>query len=199
MTTSPALLEALVTRLLTEGAPLHENPHHRRLLKTFLTVQHLDEHILDLVGSDTLAFDEPVDLTDLLLARLHAGDELRALLSSACCCTPTTADGAPADTAQAPDPGRTEPSDSIVEACLKVFADRGRPDAMASTDLVTALQHLPGVAEDRRRYADLTPARLANLLSRYEIAPRDVTLPDGRRRKSYRRAALQAAGRERRC
>ncbi|MBC2878078.1 MULTISPECIES: DUF3631 domain-containing protein [Streptomyces] len=199
MTTSPALLEALVTRLLTEGAPLQENPHHRRLLETFLTIQHIDEHILDVVDGGARAFDELVDLTELLLARLQAGGELRALLSSACCCTPTTADGAPADTAEAPDPRRTESSDSIVEACLKVFADRGGPDAMASTDLVAALQHLPGVAENRWRYADLTPIRLANLLSRYEIAPRDVTLSDGRRRKSYRRAALQAAGRERRC
>ncbi|MER5782663.1 DUF3631 domain-containing protein [Streptomyces mobaraensis] len=199
MTPSPALLESLVAGLL-EDEPVRENPHHRLLLDTFLTLQHLDEHLRDVVDGGNRAGACPlgalVDLTDLLLARLHAEEELRALLSSAGCCTRATADGAPVDAADASSPGRTQPPECIVDACLRVFADLGDPDAMASTDLVAALQRFPGVAEGRWRYAELTPARLANLLSRYEVSTRDVTLPDGRRRKSYRRAALRAAVRE---
>ncbi|MEV4922910.1 hypothetical protein [Streptomyces roseoverticillatus] len=49
------------------------------------TIQHLEEHILDVVDSSSpLAGVRPVgdlpDFTHLLLARLRAGDELRALL-----------------------------------------------------------------------------------------------------------------------
>ncbi|WP_405889813.1 DUF3631 domain-containing protein [Streptomyces sp. NBC_00133] len=80
-----------------------------------------------------------------------------------------------------------------MHACLRVFDAVGDPDAMSSADLVTCLRDLPGVAEGRWRYADLTQARLAQLLAPYEVSTRDVTLPDGRRRKSYRRGALLAA------
>ncbi|MCD9193386.1 DUF3631 domain-containing protein [Streptomyces albireticuli] len=203
MTPSPTFLAALVTSLL-EDEPVQENPHHRRLLDTLLEIQQLDQQIFDFAGTDTptgaCPFGDVVDFAGLLLARVDAGDELRQLLSSPCCCpTPTAAKNAPADVADAPHPSWPEPSESIVHACLKVFADLGDPDAMASTDLVSALRHLPGAAEGHWRYADLTPARLAKLLACYEVSTRDITLPDGRRRKSYRRAALQSTLRDRLC
>ena len=84
-------------------------------------------------------------------------------------------------------------ADELDEIRDRVFADLGDEDAVASADLVAALRHLPGVAEGRWRYADLTQPRLAQLLAPYEVSTRDVTLPDGRRRKSYRRGALLAA------
>ncbi|MGW1194495.1 DUF3631 domain-containing protein [Streptomyces sp. NPDC002536] len=201
-TTSPILLESLVTRLL-EAEPVQEIPHHRRLLDTFIEIQQLDQQILDFVDTDTptgaCPFGDLVEFTHLLLARVDAGDELRQLLSSPCCSAATTADGAHAAGTDAPDPTQPEPSDSIVHACLNVFADLGDPDAMASTDLVAELRRLPGVAEGRWHYAELTQARLAKLLARYEVSTRDITLPDGRRRKSYQRTALRAALRDRLC
>lgn len=81
----------------------------------------------------------------------------------------------------------------IVEACLVAFEELGDPEAMASEDLVAMLRHAPGFAVGRWRYADLTQARLAHLLAPYEVTTRDATLPDGRRRKSYRLSALLAA------
>nr|WSX75893.1 DUF3631 domain-containing protein [Streptomyces sp. NBC_00899] len=82
----------------------------------------------------------------------------------------------------------------IVEACLAVFAELGDPEVMASEDLVVLLRQAPGYAAGRWRFADLTQARLAHLLAPYEVTTRDATLPDGRRRKSYRLSALLAAG-----
>jgi hypothetical protein len=81
----------------------------------------------------------------------------------------------------------------IVEACLTAFEELGDPEAMASEDLVALLRQVPGVAVGRWRFADLSQARLAHLLAPYEVTTRDATLPDGRRRKSYRRSALLAA------
>lgn len=81
----------------------------------------------------------------------------------------------------------------IVEACLAAFAELGDPEAMASQDLVALLRQAPGLAVGRWRFADLTQARLAHLLAPYEVTTRDATLPDGRRRKSYRLSALLAA------
>jgi hypothetical protein len=81
----------------------------------------------------------------------------------------------------------------IVQACLSAFAELGDPAAMASQDLVALLRHVPGYAAGRWRFADLTQTRLAHLLAPYEVTTRDATLPDGRRRKSYRLSALLAA------
>lgn len=81
----------------------------------------------------------------------------------------------------------------IVEACLVAFEELGDPEAVASADLVALLRHAPGFAVGKRRFADLTQTRLAYLLAPYEVTTRDVTLPDGRRRKSYRRSTLLAA------
>ncbi len=80
-----------------------------------------------------------------------------------------------------------------MHAALSAFGTLGDPEAVASCDLVAALRTVPGVAEGRWRYADLTQSRLAQLLAPYEVSTRDITLPDGRRRKSYRRSALLAA------
>ncbi|MEE4544000.1 hypothetical protein V2S66_18740 [Streptomyces sp. V4-01] len=73
------------------------------------------------------------------------------------------------------------------------FEELGDPEAVASGDLVALLRHAPGFAVGRWRFADLTQARLAHLLAPYEVTTRDATLPDGRRRKSYRLSALLAA------
>lgn len=81
----------------------------------------------------------------------------------------------------------------ILAACLDVFAFHGSPDAVSSADLVAELRTLPGIAEGRWPYAELTQTRLATLLRPYEVASRDITHGDGQRRKSYRRSALLAA------
>jgi hypothetical protein len=81
----------------------------------------------------------------------------------------------------------------IVEACLVAFEELGNPEAMASEDLVALLRRAPGFAVGKWAFADLTQARLAQLLAPYDVTTRDATLPDGRRRKSYRRSALLAA------
>jgi hypothetical protein len=86
-----------------------------------------------------------------------------------------------------------DPAVGIVEACRAAFAELGDPEAMASEDLVHLLRQAPGYVAGRWRFANLTQARLAHLLAPYEVATRDVTLPDGRRRKSYRLSALIAA------
>jgi hypothetical protein len=86
-----------------------------------------------------------------------------------------------------------DPAVGIVEACRAAFAELGDPEAMASEDLVHLLRQAPGYAAGRWRFADLTQARLAHLLAPYEVTTRDVTLPDGRRRKSYRLSTLIAA------
>ncbi|SEO73818.1 DUF3631 domain-containing protein [Actinacidiphila rubida] len=93
----------------------------------------------------------------------------------------------------APCPSAGSAPTGIVEACLVAFEELGDPEAMASEDLVALLRHAPGIAVGRWRFADLTQARLAHLLAPYEVTTRDATLPDGRRRKSYRRSTLLAA------
>ncbi|WP_405734918.1 DUF3631 domain-containing protein [Streptomyces sp. NBC_01537] len=209
-TTFPTLLDTLAATVL-DTEPPKENPHHRALLDTFVEIQHLDQQLLDLAGADRPAGASAVEqleqLTDLIVERLAAGHELTRLLSTACCCTGTgTGTGTGTDAEDGDGDGDGDGAEdllfcpsgrrqtgSIVQACLEVFADLGDEDAVASADLVAVLRHLPGVAEGRWRYAELTQARLAQLLAPYEVSTRDVTLPDGRRRKSYRRGALLAA------
>ncbi|MGW6454371.1 DUF3631 domain-containing protein [Streptomyces sp. NPDC055078] len=198
-TTFPTLIDRLAATL--RGAELPpENPHHRAILDALFEVQRLDEQ---LTGPDNRALD-PLDrtgekleqLTEALAERLAAGHELALLLSSHCCCRPDTAQE---DDEEGDDEdflsclGEHPRPSGILHAALEAFAEFGDPDALASADMVAALRRQPGVAEGRWRYADLTQARLAQLLAPYEISTRDVTLPDGRRRKSYRRAALAAA------
>ncbi|WP_411140965.1 DUF3631 domain-containing protein [Streptomyces sp. x-80] len=195
MTTFPALLNSLAALLETEPPP--EIPHHRAILDTFTDIQLLDQELLDLAeraGAPGASATEQLEtLTDLLVERLTAGDELARLLSTACCCASTDGENDTEDDDFPSCPGERPQPDSIVRATLRVFAELGDPDAVASADLVAALRDLPGVAEGRWRYADLTEPRLAQLLAQYEVSTRDITLTDGRRRKSYRRGALLAA------
>ncbi|MFD4829187.1 DUF3631 domain-containing protein [Streptomyces uncialis] len=197
MTTFPTLLDQLAATL--RGAELpSENPHHRAILDALLKVQRLDEQ---LTGPLIPALDQPggageqlEQLTGALADRLAAGHELALLLSSHfCCCSDVEEDITEDDEDFLSCPGEHPRPSGIVQAALDVFAEFGDPDALASQDLVAELRRLPGVAEGRWRYADLTQARLAQLLAPYEISTRDVTLPDGRRRKAYRRAALATA------
>ncbi|MFD7782013.1 DUF3631 domain-containing protein [Streptomyces nojiriensis] len=74
---------------------------------------------------------------------------------------------------------------------MDALAFHGSPDALSFADLVAELRTLPGIAEGRWPYAELTQTRLATLLRPYEAASRDITHDDGRRRKSYHRNALK--------
>ncbi|MEU2874109.1 DUF3631 domain-containing protein [Streptomyces olivoreticuli] len=192
--TFPTLLDALAATLLESELP-RENPHHRAILDAFLRTQHLDQQLLDLADPDlpfdTSAAEQLEKLIALLVERLAAGHELARMLSTGCCCADTVAE----DDGFLHCPG----ADSIVHTALEVFAAVDDPEAMSSADLVDCLRDLPGVAEGRWRYADLTQARLAQLLAPYEVFTRDVTLPNGRRCKSYRRSALLAALPARSC
>ncbi|MFI1890244.1 DUF3631 domain-containing protein [Streptomyces jumonjinensis] len=203
MTTSFPTEFDLAAAVLLETELPPELPRHRAILDTHLDVQHLDELIF---GPDSPALNDSLtvgqqikQLTDLLAERLTAGRELARLLSAdSCACVGQTETG---DRSDAPveglevtfvSGGRVQPS-GVLHAVLGTFAELGDPDALASADLVAALRSLPGTAEGRWCYADLTPARLAQLLAPYEVQTRDITLPDGRRRKAYRLSALLAA------
>ncbi|WP_406439068.1 DUF3631 domain-containing protein [Streptomyces sp. NBC_01613] len=86
---------------------------------------------------------------------------------------------------------------TIVHACLDVFDVLGAAEYVSTAELVARLRELPGEAERRWRYADLTPVRLALLLRPYGVQsrkPRDVG-----RYRAYRRGDLQAARRDRSC
>ncbi|MFB6991374.1 DUF3631 domain-containing protein [Streptomyces sp. NPDC056178] len=194
MTTFPSLIDVVAAPLL-DVEPQEENPLHRQLLDTFTEIQHLGEQLVELTNapSSDLSAVELLDaLTDLLVERLAAGHVLNRLLSTDCCCDAFYEDDSEDDDfLSCPDEHPQPPT--LVHACLQVFTEAGEPDAMASADLVAALRDLPGRTDDQVRYADLTQTRLAQLLAPYEVRTRDVTLPDGRRRKSYRRGALLAA------
>jgi hypothetical protein len=188
----PTILDALTDSLLDQE-PEQENPRHRDILETYRDIQALDSRLrttADTPPSGMSATDQLKQLTDLLVERLALGHLLNELLSSQCCCTAEEEEDeerffyCPSDVA---------PADGILEQCLEVFADLGDPDAMASADLVDMLRRLPGLAGGHWRFTDLTQARLAQLLAPYDVQTRDITLPDGRRRKSYRRSALQTA------
>lgn len=222
MTTHPNILDAFAHTLLgTQPKP--ENPHHRALLDAHTTVQHLDGRLLERLSrplpENTSPHTYVEAFTELVLDRLAAGVELSLLLSAPCapvtgstppaagepdtdadCCRPSG--DVPAEPEclpceQGPENGYcrqagAEPAD-LLNACLVVFCALGDPDALASADLVDGLRLLPGTAEGRWPYADLTQTRLAQLLAPYGIQTRDITLPDGRRRKSYRRTAFVSA------
>ncbi|MFI6289353.1 DUF3631 domain-containing protein [Streptomyces sp. NPDC051018] len=204
MTTFPTDFDRAAAVLLETELP-PELPRHRAILDTHLDVQQMDALIF---GPDSPALDDSLTvdqqikrLTDLLAERLTAGRELARLLSAgscACTCPTDIGTGDRSDerlqgTEFAFVSGSRVPPPGVLHAVLGIFAEFGDPDALASADLVAALRTLPGTAEGRWRYAELTPARLARLLAPYEVQSRDITLPDGRRRKSYRLSALLAA------
>lgn len=207
MTTFPnTFLDNFATSLLG-GKPAYENPRHRHILNVFVEVQDLEQRLVTALTAppqpDMGGAEEWELCTDLLIARLAAGRELSLLLSAPCL---SEADFAAAEAAaeavratfridtdeqccKEPD----EPATCLLDACSNVFAELGHPHAVASADLVEALRHLPGTAGNHWRYRDLTQARLAELLAPHGMRTRDITLPDGRRRKSYSREALLAA------
>ncbi|NNN35486.1 DUF3631 domain-containing protein [Streptomyces sp. S3(2020)] len=82
---------------------------------------------------------------------------------------------------------------TIVHACLTVFEDEGAPAYVSTAELVERLRDLPGQAEGRWSYADLTPLRLGLLLRGYGVQPCKPRAADGSRYRAYRRADLLAA------
>ncbi|MER5442566.1 DUF3631 domain-containing protein [Streptomyces sp. NPDC002790] len=82
---------------------------------------------------------------------------------------------------------------TIVHACLAVFDDEGAPEYVSTAELVERLRDLPGQAEGRWNYADLTPLRLGLLLRGYGVQPCKPRAADGSRYRAYRRADLLAA------
>ncbi|ELS55859.1 DUF3631 domain-containing protein [Streptomyces viridochromogenes] len=82
---------------------------------------------------------------------------------------------------------------TIVHACLAVFDDEGAPDYVSTAELVERLRGLPGQAEGRWSYADLTALRLGLLLRGYGVQPCKPRAADGSRYRAYRRADLLAA------
>ncbi|CCK32056.1 hypothetical protein BN159_7677 [Streptomyces davaonensis JCM 4913] len=82
---------------------------------------------------------------------------------------------------------------TIVHACLAVFDDEGAPEYVSAAELVERLRDLPGQAEGRWSYADLTPLRLGLLLRGYGVQPCNPRAADGSRYRAYRRADLLAA------
>lgn len=81
----------------------------------------------------------------------------------------------------------------ILRACREVFAAHGDPGSLPTADIVEALRSTKGPALGTWQREDLTPRRLAMLLSPYGIRSRNVRLPDGTQRKSYRRSEFTAA------
>ncbi|MFF4031656.1 DUF3631 domain-containing protein [Streptomyces sviceus] len=82
---------------------------------------------------------------------------------------------------------------TIVHACLDIFDVQGAAEYVSTAELVARLRELPGEADGRWRYADLTPVRLALLLRPYGVQSRKPRNVDGSRYRAYRRGDLQAA------
>ncbi|MFD3563498.1 DUF3631 domain-containing protein [Streptomyces sp. NPDC058686] len=82
---------------------------------------------------------------------------------------------------------------TIVHACLTVFDDEGAPEYVSTAELVKRLRDLPGQADGRWSYADLTPLRLGLLLRGYGVQPCKPRAADGSRYRAYRRSDLLAA------
>ncbi|GAA3087628.1 hypothetical protein GCM10017562_67370 [Streptomyces roseofulvus] len=196
------LLGTLLDDDLTDARTPAPNPHHQALLDAKARQDDLERELLDIVNgprpvTDAEVDDEIEDIAAILKDLIAAGREVDRLLGDDTCSAPavpveTDRDGAVPQLDPCCFPRRPLGGECIAAACLAVFSAYGSPDALASADLVDGLRTLPGVAEGRWPYASLTQARLATLLRPYEVSSRDITLPDGRRRKSYRRTALLA-------
>lgn len=200
----PNFLDTFATNLLTAD-PLEENPRHRAIVDAFDEVKVLERRLLVELAiameDSTVAAEQLTACSTILIERLVAGQKLSALLAEACCCAADEAEYEPCrpcglETGEACCQDSAVPAQlplTLLDACIHVFSDLGDPHAMASADLVDALRDLPGIAGKYYRYSDLTQSRLAELLAPYGLRTRDITLPDGRRRKSYTREALLAA------
>ncbi|MGW2367705.1 DUF3631 domain-containing protein [Streptomyces sp. NPDC001667] len=81
----------------------------------------------------------------------------------------------------------------ILRACRETFAAHGDPGVLPTTDIVEALRSTKGPALGTWQREDLTPRRLAILLSPYSIRSHNIRLPDGTQRKGYRRSEFTAA------
>jgi hypothetical protein len=64
---------------------------------------------------------------------------------------------------------------------------------MSSADLTDRLRQLPGMAEGRWSYAELTPHRLGRLLAPYGARSRNIRVGPSYQLKGYLRSSLQAA------
>ncbi|WP_069628739.1 hypothetical protein [Streptomyces niveus] len=219
MTTYPSLLDSLASAL-NQDPVVREVPHHRALLDAHAEVQRLDQRLLARANRPRNGDGGLLEsLIDLLVERLAAGIELSRLLSTTACCQPDTgAEGAGtrgdfcawgqssdehdgdggADDSGAEDGFSSCPEDPpglrcVVRAALHVFDVVGAPETMASWDLVDCLKDLPGLAEERWPYAELTQSRLAQLMAPFGVFTRKVSDFDGRRPRSYRRQDLLAA------
>ncbi|MFE5298138.1 hypothetical protein [Streptomyces sp. NPDC056632] len=88
MTTFPNFLDHYATTVL--GTPAQaENPHHRALLETYAEVRQREARLLAAMLAPhphSGPVEEEHACTALLLDRLAVGQELAALLSTACCC-----------------------------------------------------------------------------------------------------------------
>ncbi|MEU1329514.1 DUF3631 domain-containing protein [Streptomyces sp. NPDC005865] len=193
----PACLDDLTAALAGLDIP-QENPHHRAILDAHRRVQQLDAHLLTGAGDGPpgcLAdpHEQREQLTHVLILRLLAGYELTRLLSIQGCGSQIGGDSE-ADTAEEEVDCRSCPAaeHTIVHACLDAFAAEGDPAAMSSADLTDHLHQLPGMAEGRWSYAELTPLRLARLLALYGARPRNVRFGI-HQLKGYLRSSLTAA------
>jgi hypothetical protein len=204
--TFPTLLDVLADVLTSEPCPCPAGAaptgrrHHRSVCDTCAGVHAGERELLAEAAAPLrdpecpgLRFDRVMEVLAYQLAQTPAPS---GLLATTCCCLTgrphPSGVPAPRGTQLRPEPG------SVVEACLQVFDRFGDPDAMSSEDLVRGLRQMSGRPHGRWDFAELTQRRLAGLLAPYQVHSRDVTLPDGRRRKAYRRTALVAALREQR-
>ena len=195
---SVSLLQALVATVLEPRPAPH--PRHQALLDAHARRLELDAELHGWAGRPlpVTAAESDKELDDLasLLAECGRADKQIALLLGAdTCCAPCGGSDQPPTALSRPAENAVSAfaAPCILAACLDAFARYGSPDALPSADLVAELRTLPGIAEGRWPYAELTQTRLATLLRPYEVASRDITHDDGRRRKSYRRSALLAA------
>ncbi|MGP9017620.1 DUF3631 domain-containing protein [Streptomyces sp. BR1] len=190
----PSGLDDLTAALTGFDIP-QENPHHRAIVDTHRRVQQLDARLLAVAGGEPTGRladtgEQLEQLTDLLILRVLAGAELTRLLSTACCCAPVGEQDAAykaADCRSCPQAAHT-----IVHACLDAFAAAGDPAAMSSAELTDHLRQLPGTAEDRWAYAELTPKRLGYLLTPYGARSRNIRF-GACQLKGYLRSSLTAA------
>ncbi|MCX5193209.1 DUF3631 domain-containing protein [Streptomyces sp. NBC_00249] len=195
---SSSLLQALITALLEPRPAPH--PRHQALLDARERQLEVEAELSAWSSrpqptTEAAQDKELDDLNNLLVEHAKAGRQVSHLLGADTCCPPWADSEQPPTVLSRPAENAVSAfvAPCILAACLDAFAFRGSSDALSSADLVAELRTLPGIAEGRWPYAELTQTRLATLLRPYEVASRDITHGDGRRRKSYRRSALLAA------
>ncbi|MGW2404072.1 DUF3631 domain-containing protein [Streptomyces sp. NPDC001739] len=177
--------------------PLDDNPLHRGIRYAHKDLRALDAALREALeplphlerGEEAWA-TQMVLAADLLGQRLEMGQLLNALLSV--CCDDTSPSEEPVDGEPVAHPTDVP---AILRACREAFAAHGDPSTMSTATLVRALRSTTGPALEIWRRDDLTARGLSNLLAPYGIRPGNVRLPDGDRRKGYRRSAFTDAWR----